>query len=174
MNLVHFKNYLLFFQIWPYGSDPYSTRKSSSLTVNDPCPNYSKLGNGVCNLENNNAICSYDGGDCCPNADLIRNGQCDYVNYNRVCHFDGGDCCYEDYITRFVGDGHCTFIHNLEMCNYDQGDCCDHSRIGDGICDDTNNNGICQYDGGDCCFGDKNTSRCSFCNCIDVFNVTSI
>ena len=71
------------------------------------CPNYSSVGNGFCNLENNHAICNYDGGDCCPNADLIRNNQCDYVNYNHVCQFDGGDCCYKDGLNsnlNLIGD----------------------------------------------------------------------
>ena len=119
-------------------------------------------------------MCNYDGSDCCNNAELIGNYHCDYVNYNHVCHFDGGDCCYEDsYRNQIVGNEICGFFHNLEMCNYDQGDCCDNSRIADGICDDTNNNRLCHYDGGDCCFGDKNTHRCSFCNCIQVYDVIS-
>ena len=141
------------------------------------CPFSASVGNGVCNPENNHAICNYDGGDCCPNAGLIKNDQCDYVNYNHVCQFDGGDCCYKRYFSSdhsdmmHIGDGTCTKFHNHEMCNYDMGDCCFNSRIADGICDDTNNNRICHYDGGDCCFGNKNTSRCSFCKCVEVFDV---
>ena len=161
-------------QIWPYGSDPYTTSKSIPF-VFDPCPNPTLSGNGLCNPENNHAICNYDDGDCCPNQDLIGNGQCDNVNYNHVCHFDGGDCCYQNsYQSRIIGNNFCSFFHNIEMCNYDQGDCCDRYRIADGICDDTNNNRICHYDGGDCCFGLKNTDRCSMCNCVDVFNVILI
>ena len=30
----------------------------------DPCPNYALIGNGQCDAENFNLICSYDGGDC--------------------------------------------------------------------------------------------------------------
>ena len=128
-------------------------------------------------MQNNNAICNYDGGDCCPNSDLIRNDECDHVNYNHVCHFDGGDCCfkYVDYFFGYfheIGNGLCTFFHNVEMCDYDRRDCCDSSRIADGVCDDTNNNRMCQYDGGDCCYGNKNTNRCTLCECIEVFNVS--
>ena len=141
-----------------------------------PCPNTTSIGNGLCNPENNIPICNFDGGDCCPNADLIGNDECDYVNYNHVCHFDSGDCCYQDlqvmgHYDHILGDDKCSFILNLEMCNYDQGDCCDHSRIADGICDETNNNRICHFDGGDCCFGNKNTTRCFLCKCINVFDV---
>ena len=145
-------------------------KDTSLANLTDPCPNPTLSGNGLCNLENNHAICNYDDGDCCPNKDLIGNGQCDFGNYNHVCHFDGGDCCYRD---SKIGNGVCSYFHNLEMCNYDQGDCCDHLRIADGICDDSNNNRFCHYDGGDCCFGYKNTDRCSMCICIDVFNVIS-
>ena len=60
------------------------------------------------------------------------------------------------------------------MCNYDKEDCCNNSRIADGICDDINNNRLCHFDGGDCCVGNKNTSRCSFCQCFNVFDVISI
>ena len=185
MHLHH--TFAYFSQIWAYGSDPYTTSKSipscpfaigngicdtSLENLTDPCPSPTLSGNGICNSENNHAICNYDDGDCCPNKDLIGNGLCDYVNYNHACHFDGGDCCYFD---SWIGDDRCIlYYHNIEMCNYDQGDCCDRYRIADGICDDTNNNRICHYDGGDCCFGLKNTDRCSMCNCIDVFNVILI
>ena len=32
--------------------------------VYDPCPNYDKIGDGQCNKENFNLICSFDAGDC--------------------------------------------------------------------------------------------------------------
>ena len=159
-----------------YSGKPFNccTLKDTSLAdLSDPCPNQSSIGNGLCNSENNNAICNYDGGDCCPNIDLIGNEQCDYVNYNHVCLFDGGDCCYRYSWETEIGNGQCNDIHNLEMCSYDQGDCCFNSKIGDGICDDTNNNRVCHYDGGDCCFGNIDTSRCTFCTCIQVFDVIS-
>ena len=160
-----------------------------NLTVQDSCPNLATIGNGYCDSENNHPICNFDNGDCCPNADLMGNGQCDYANYNHVCQFDGGDCCYRydhqmfmfyAYIPildhrydHIIGDSQCSYFHNLKMCNFDGGDCCKYSRIGDGTCDDMNNNALCNFDGGDCCFGNKNTSRCSLCNCVEVFNVIS-
>ena len=30
----------------------------------DPCPEGDRIGDGGCNLSNNNTVCSYDGGDC--------------------------------------------------------------------------------------------------------------
>ena len=30
----------------------------------DPCPLGGKIGDGACDLSNNNTICSFDGGDC--------------------------------------------------------------------------------------------------------------
>ena len=147
----------------------------------NPCPNSASVGNGFCDLQNNNAICNYDGGDCCANSDLIGNDQCDLENYNYVCQYDGGDCCYEtdeghifqaEY--HIINDGKCSYFHNLEMCNFDGGDCCDNFTIADGICDDINNNRLCHYDGGDCCFGNKNTSRCSFCKCFEIYEVQFI
>ena len=139
------------------------------------CPDFSSVSNGLCNPENNVLTCNYDGGDCCPNADLIGNGQCDFVNYNHICQFDGGDCCFENHdYHHVIANDHCTYFHNLEMCNYDKEDCCNSSSIADGICDDVNNNRLCHFDGGDCCVGNKNTSRCSFCQCFNVFDVISI
>ena len=138
------------------------------------CPHYGIIGNGFCDFENNNAFCNYDGGDCCPNFDLINNEVCDYVNYNHGCLYDGGDCCFEysgKYGHHINTDKQCSFIHNHEMCNFDGGDCCNNVTIADGICDDINNNRLCRYDGGDCCFGKKNTTRCSLCKCINVFDV---
>ena len=30
----------------------------------DPCPEGDRIGDGACNLSNNNTVCSFDGGDC--------------------------------------------------------------------------------------------------------------
>ena len=80
------------------------------------CPNYTSIGNGICNDENNNPICQYDGGDCClPNVNItactechcnnidgdfdpcpsygqIGDGQCNDINDNLICSHDGEDC----------------------------------------------------------------------------------
>ena len=32
--------------------------------VFDPCPEGDRIGDGTCDLSNNNTICSFDGGDC--------------------------------------------------------------------------------------------------------------
>ena len=159
---------------FPSGFDCCAPNVGDNTIVN-VCPNSVLIGDGICDIENDNVVCQYDGGDCCPNMDLISNGQCDYINHNNICHFDGGDCCYERPASNhIIGNGQCTYFHNLGMCDFDGGDCCLESRIADGICDDTNNNRRCHFDGGDCCFGNRNTSRCYFCKCFEVFNVNNL
>ena len=155
---------------YPFDSNCCTFEVDEKKATSNPCPNAANIGDNICDPQNNNVICNYDGGDCCHNSYLIRNHQCDMINYNHVCLFDGGDCCLFEYsIGENSGCAH--FFQNIEMCNYKGGGCCDDSRIGDGICDDINNNRLCHYDGGDCCFGDKSTDRCDFCKCIEVFNV---
>ena len=158
----------------PHQSYDCCVENDLNISETDLCPNSANVGNGICNTENKNIICNYDGGDCCPNSDLINNAECDYINNNHACLYDGGDCCFEYSGSRgtyLYNDGQCSYIHNLEMCNFDGGDCCDNFTIADGICDDRNNNRICHYDGGDCCYGNKTSDRCHFCRCIESFDV---
>ena len=35
------------------------------IFVGEGCDNFLLIGNGICNSENNNQKCLYDGGDCC-------------------------------------------------------------------------------------------------------------
>ena len=51
------------------------------------------IGNGVCNIETNNAICNFDGLDCCESYLLVGNGICDDETNTDECFNDGGDCC---------------------------------------------------------------------------------
>ena len=51
---------------------------------------------GICNDENNNIECEYDGGDCCSNPDMVDNGICNDETNNIGCEYDGGDCCGPD------------------------------------------------------------------------------
>ena len=37
----------------------------SFIFVGEGCDNFLLIGNGICNGENNNQKCLYDGGDCC-------------------------------------------------------------------------------------------------------------
>ena len=80
------------------------------------CPYYYKIGDGICQDENNVDLCLYDGGDCClvevtttqcteckcvseedeidpcPLGGKIGDGACNLSNNNTICSFDGGDC----------------------------------------------------------------------------------
>lgn len=54
------------------------------------------VGNGYCDIECNNRICDFDGGDCeCVFGCfiiLIVDGFCDFVCDMKLCYFDGLDC----------------------------------------------------------------------------------
>merc|ERR1712203_884454 len=47
-------------------------------------------GDGNCDDNNNNAGCTWDGGDCCGAKNY---GYCDDNNNYGGCAWDGGDCC---------------------------------------------------------------------------------
>ena len=34
----------------------------------------------------------------CPNSNLIGNGECNIANQNDVCYYDGGDCCNQKLV----------------------------------------------------------------------------
>ena len=113
------------------------------------CQNSNLIGNGECNVENQNDECYFDGGDCC-NQFLVGNKECDSVNLFENCGFyDGGDCCsYPD----LIGDGNCDGDYEKSgLCNYGGGDCCLQSWIGKYGCQNFNNFASCgNFDGGDC------------------------
>ena len=140
----------------------------------DPCPLFDKIGDGICNDENNNVICSYDGGDCCgsnidtsncshcdkclkfkefpnipydghcPNYAKIEDGLCQDENNVELCMFDGGDCCLSEVDTTQCSECQC----HTEKDDFDP--CPDGDKIGDGDCNVSNNNSVCSFDGRDC------------------------
>ena len=57
------------------------------------CPGYQKIGDGKCDITNqDSADCNHDGGDCCQK-DWFNNGRCDDLNKFESCgDYDGGDC----------------------------------------------------------------------------------
>merc|ERR1719412_3541548 len=82
------------------------------------CPNSYLIGNGECNIENQNDDCYYDGGDCC-NQTLVGNKECDKINIFKTCGlYDGGDCLCDN--PDLIGNGNCDddFIYSA-LCNYD-------------------------------------------------------
>ena len=62
------------------------------------------VGDGVCNDENNNLECTYDGGDCCSNPNVVGNGICNDQANNPEYSYDGGDCCVD---LELLGNGIC-------------------------------------------------------------------
>jgi len=108
--------------------------------INGYCDIVEYQGDGFCDPGNNNAGCSWDGGDCCGSTSSL------------VYCTSGEDCECRD----------CTFEDN---CN--GGECVLSAWKGDGFCDDGNNNCGCGWDGGDCCNSDSNFDYCSDCTCLD-------
>ena len=102
------------------------------------CETPSWYGDGICDDENNNEACFFDGGDCCGS-----NVNTDYCNVCQCLEGGGG-----------VSGGTTTGVG----CN---------QYIGDGFCDDINNNLDCTYDGGDCCGSNVNTQYCTECQCLE-------
>merc|ERR1712224_1009510 len=135
-------------------------------------------GDGVCDDNNNNCGCQYDGGDCC--AKTLKkavsktyckqclcldpagceakcgspkykgDGNCDDENNNCGCAYDGGDCCPKTVSGGTVKTKFCTKCECLDPAGCD-GTCKFPNYKGEGNCDDENNNCGCEYDGGDCC-----------------------
>lgn len=98
-----------------------------------------RIGDGVCDDENNNHECFYDGGDCC--TCTVEN----YLEHNyEENHFfcrDPNSGCIDPLVSVYpnctrgdivnIGDGYCDMINNNEGCLYDGGDCCQCTNIGD-------------------------------------------
>lgn len=113
----------------------------------------SKTGNGVCESDNNNESCGWDGGDCCECTcvdDLDIPLSCsvfDCLDPSSECDDDSGT--YD----------HTNCTGNLNATN-------------NGLCNSENNNEACGWDGGDCCECTcaTNQSRdyaCPFFACLD-------
>ena len=169
-----------------------------TLSSGSACQN-AWIGDGHCDDDNNNAACSYDGGDCCgddvsmsycsvcqcldpehqaPASSAcqdawIGDGQCDDGNNNVECSYDGGDCCGDN-----VGTSYCSICQCLDPEYYTivtealASSSCQDAWQGDGHCDDGNNNAECSYDGGDCCGDNVSTIYCSICQCLDPWYVS--
>ncbi|CAM9780374.1 unnamed protein product [Ascophyllum nodosum] len=103
---------------------------------------YENIGDGQCDLENNNALCGYDEGDCCEctSIDDSSSSYFDTVSSFSYC-VDPNATCYDPNLTLL--ESSCT-DGNIE-------------HIRNGRCDSENNNEGCLYDGGDCCT----------CTCVD-------
>merc|ERR1719203_860685 len=94
-------------------------------------------GDGVCDDDNNNEGCDWDGGDCC--LAIVKKDHCK-------------ECACKD------PDGSQT--PSLPKCG-------NPMYKGDGVCDDDNNNEGCDWDGGDCCLAIVKKDHCKECACKD-------
>ncbi|CAM9566132.1 unnamed protein product, partial [Ectocarpus sp. 4 AP-2014] len=92
------------------------------------------IGDGYCDMDNNNEACAYDGGDCCEcTCEDTPNNKCGR-RINFACIDPAAPCVDDDSFT----------VDMIDNCKYPRG-------IGNGWCDVENNNELCAYDGGDCC-----------------------
>ena len=105
----------------------------------------------------------------------IGNGICD-LNLNEAkYHFDAGDCCLSDFDceTQYLNEH--GFLSNIHQDCPEESPCilsnnfCVPEKLGDGLCQDYNNGPFCDYDLGDCCSSlptsQFNKSECCLCNC---------
>ena len=124
------------------------------------------IGDGLCDDENNNIQCFYDGGDCC---------------FNVIHDFCTNCSCYLDDLTLVTGMP----IGNPSTSALPEGGkkllwlimrliqatvwfiafCAWSDQYNDGWCDDMNNVPSCNYDGGDCCLEKVENIFCTACAC---------
>ncbi|CAN0256477.1 unnamed protein product, partial [Ectocarpus fasciculatus] len=99
------------------------------------CGDITSVGDGTCDMENNNELCGFDGGDCCECTcvpSVLEAGSSVGCEYGFAC-VDPNASCFDGEFT-------------LDMAEN-----CDDATIGNGYCNFANNNAFCGYDGGDCC-----------------------
>ena len=118
------------------------------------------IGDGWCDVENNNEGCRFDGGDCC---DCARASNQSSFS---LCA-DPGAVCYNPTAVSVqsscingtiesIGDGRCDAINNNKGCLYDGGDCC--------MCSCTNGQfRRCGYGGFSCVDLDVITQEANLC-----------
>ena len=101
----------------------------------------------------------------------IGDGWCDVENNNEECHFDGGDCCdcaraSNDSSFSLCADPGAVCYNPTAVTV--QSSCINGTieYIGDGVCDAGNNNKDCLYDGGDCCMCTCTNGPLWRCGCL--------
>ena len=107
----------------------------------------------------------------CKKANYVGDGYCDDGNNNAGCTWDGGDCCGVENNYDFCTDCdclNCTFPVLSDNCTDNiQKSCGAKLYQGDGFCDDANNVAGCAWDLGDCCDPAADKSFCTDCECLD-------
>ena len=108
----------------------------------------------------------------------LGDGWCDLNQNNEDHYFDFGDCCLEDISCRLKFFNQTEYIDKYCPPNpcIRSNIFCVQEELGNGICDDYNNGPYCDYDLGDCClsppnFGwttEKHISKkdCCICSCL--------
>ena len=115
-----------------------------------------------------NAPNFYIGGYSSCQDDWIGDGYCDDDNNNAACSYDGGDCCGDTIIMSYCSACQCLdpdYTHHPTEATVV---CMNPQFIGDGYCDDHLNIHDCTFDGGDCCGPAVLTDYCSDCQCLDT------
>ena len=111
------------------------------------------LGDGLCQLDLNNAQNLFDAGDCCLNFT-----QCDWpLEENSMTQMTGA--IIWDSMKIDCPEHVC--VKSDVYCNQEQ--------MGDGICHDNNNSILCDYDLGDCCVPDTVEDSCCLCLCTIIY-----
>ena len=108
----------------------------------------------------------------------LGNGRCDLNQNNKDHYFDFGDCCLEDTTCRIKFFNQTDFVDKFCPPNpcIKSNIFCVKEELGNGICEDYNNGPFCDYDLGDCCLSQPNhswttqgeiTNRdCCICSCL--------
>merc|ERR1712151_1165018 len=111
----------------------------------------------------------------CGSPNYKGDGVCDDNNNNKGCGYDGGDCCVKS-VGGAVNKKYCKECKCIDPKNQGGKPACALPKYkGDGNCDDANNNKDCAYDGGDCCAktvkgGQVKKNYCKECKCADPDN----
>lgn len=145
----------------------YDTIASAQDGASYPSGFPDRIGNGWCDMENNNQDSNYDGDDCCACGDESPL-ETFIVKHFLVCRDPNSECDVDPRGSKYTNcsgamndleDGYCDQRNNIDDCGYDGGDCSSYlpscaggytEGLGDEFCDLVNNIEECNFDGGDC------------------------
>ncbi|CAN0344666.1 unnamed protein product [Pylaiella littoralis] len=130
------------------------TATSSSITTCDD----DSIGNGFCDMGNNNRVCGYDGGDCCKCTcvDIPGTG----TSPDTICGQYSGFACIDP--EAYCVDDDDVIVADINVVFPD--------LVGDGFCDESNNKPEQNYDGGDCCECTCKTDFEFYCRAFDCID----
>merc|ERR1712159_330651 len=118
-------------------------------------------------------------GGFCRREKWLKDGICDVENNNCGCGWDGGDCCGKNAKdSQFAYCKKDCFCKNPQSKGFSSKRgaacstaCAKASDKNNKVCDDANNTCGCGWDGGDCCAAGTDKSKCKDCGCKDPFVV---